>query len=71
MAQQAGEAPLKTDERDAAAIEEKMNRLNAAYRRFTTTTNAIAKDQRKLLSHLHALLDEQKIKEHMKKLQAS
>ena len=65
-----GGAPPTAHERDAAAIEEKMQRLNAAYRRFTNATNAIAKDQRKLLTHLHQLLDEQKIKEHTKKLQA-
>lgn len=64
-----GGAPQTAHERDAAAIEDKMNRLNAAYRTFTNATNAIVKDQRRLLAHLHQLLDEQKIKEHTKKLQ--
>lgn len=66
----AGGAPPTAHERDATAIEEKMQRLNAAYRTFATATNAIAKDQRKLLTHLHQLLNEQKIKEHTKKLQS-
>jgi archaellum component FlaC len=58
----------KGGDKDAEAIEEKIEKLNAAYQRFTKAADAVAKKQRLLFEQFEQLLDAKKTSELKKKI---